>query len=163
MKTHAPPRNVWRQRLKTYYNKIKSLQGDPHHVATGMAIGVLVAVTPTIPFQFFLALLLAFILRVSKPAAAIGVWFCNPVTIPVFYYGSYRFGMWLLGRDAALGSQQPTFQELLQLGLDVTVAMIVAGAILGILPAVIAYIVTFYFFTKLRKRDNPNRMSKQER
>ena len=64
--------------------RIKELNGDPHYVALGMAIGVFVGVTPTIPFHTALALGLSFIFRGSKAAAAIGVWFSNPITIPFF-------------------------------------------------------------------------------
>ena len=69
--------------------RIKRLNGDPHYVATGMAIGVFVGITPTIPLHTVLALALAFLFRVSKVAAALGVWCSNHVTIPFFYYWSY--------------------------------------------------------------------------
>jgi uncharacterized protein (DUF2062 family) len=41
----------WKERGKAFYLRIKSLQGDPRYVAVGMAVGVFVAFTPTIPFQ----------------------------------------------------------------------------------------------------------------
>ncbi len=37
--------------FREFFEHAKKLQGDPHYVAMGMAIGVFVAITPTIPFH----------------------------------------------------------------------------------------------------------------
>lgn len=142
----------WKRRLKSLYLKIKSLKGDPHYVALGMAVGVFVAVTPTIPFHTVIALVLAFALKASKPAAVIGVWFSNPITIPPLYYGSYKVGMLLLDRNFLPDPGVLSLQEMLKHGLDITFAMILGGALLGILPAIGAYFLTRQFFRKLRAR-----------
>ena len=138
--------------IRAFMGRAKKLQGDPHYVAMGMAIGVFVSITPTIPFHTVAAVALAFVLRGSKPAAAIGVWFSNPVTIPVFYLGSYKAGMFLLGKSIPFDAKYESISELLKLGLDVTVAMIVGGAILGILPGIAAYFITRTIFAKIRSR-----------
>lgn len=150
--TAKPSGAPWRQRLRTFYHKVKSLQGDPHYVALGMAIGVFVGVTPTLPLHTAIALSLAFLFKASKPAAAIGVWIGNPLTIPAFYYGSYKVGMLLLGHDAPLSGLQPSIHEMLKMGLDVTISMILGGALLGIIPAVAAYFVTFHLTRRIRLR-----------
>ena len=142
----------WKQRLKALYVKAKSLQGDPHYVAMGLAVGVFVAVTPTIPFHTTIALAMAFALKASKPAAIIGVWFSNPITIPPFYYGSYKLGMLMLGRSDGLDPAVLSLRELFMQGLDFTIAMIIGGAVLGVVPAIASYFVTRHFFRKLRAR-----------
>jgi uncharacterized protein (DUF2062 family) len=142
----------WKQRLKALYVKVKSLQGDPHYVAMGMAVGVFVAVTPTIPFHTAIAVAMAFALKASKPAAIIGVWFSNPITIPPFYYGSYKLGMLMLGRSDRLDPAVRSLRELFMQGLDITIAMIIGGAVLGVVPAILSYFVTRHFFRKLRAR-----------
>ena len=131
-----------KERLRLFLIRIRDLQGDPNYVATGMAIGVFVAVTPTIPFHTALALALAFIFKGSKAAAVIGVWFSNPLTIPVLYYGSYKIGTLLLRSEAPYDIHFESISELLELGMDVTVAMLIGGAILGIIPAIVAYFVS---------------------
>jgi len=141
-----------KERLRLLLIRIRDLQGDPQYVATGMAIGVFVAVTPTIPFHTAIALALAFIFKGSKAAAVIGVWFSNPVTIPALYYGSYKIGTLLLRGPVAYDIHFESISELLDLGLDVTLAMLVGGALLGIIPAVIAYFVTFRVVIRLRER-----------
>jgi uncharacterized protein (DUF2062 family) len=136
-----------KDRFKSFWNKIKKLQGEPRYIAMGMAIGVFIGITPTIPFHTVIAVALAFILKGSKPAAAIGVWIANPITIPIFYVGSFKAGTLLLNRPIPFDVKFESINELLSLGLDATVAMVLGGAILGIVPAIISYIVTYKFFT----------------
>ena len=141
-----------KDRLKALFVWLKELQGDPRYIARGMAIGVFVAVTPTIPFHTVIALALAFILRGSKPAAAIGVWFANPVTIPFLYIGSFRLGILILIKPIPFDTKFESITTLMTLGLDVTIAMIVGGAILGILPAIIAYLLTYRIMIRVREK-----------
>lgn len=141
-----------KERLRLFLIRIRDLQGDPQYVATGMAIGVFVAVTPTIPFHTAIALALAFIFKGSKAAAVIGVWFSNPLTIPVLYYGSYKIGTLLLRGPVPYDIHFESISELFELGLDVTLAMLIGGALLGIIPAVAAYFITFRVVVRLRER-----------
>ncbi|MEA1900520.1 MAG: DUF2062 domain-containing protein [Thermodesulfobacteriota bacterium] len=141
-----------REKIQHFITRFKQLNGDPHYVAFGMAIGVFISVTPTIPFHTVIALALAFILRGSKAAAAIGVWFSNPITIPLFYKGSYDVGISILGNSAPFGTKYESILELLKLGADVTIAMMTGGVILGILPALAAYFITRRIFIRLRLR-----------
>lgn len=143
---------AWKHNFREFVKKAKTLQGDPHYIAMGMAIGVFVSITPTIPFHTVIALFLAFILRGSKPAAAIAVWFCNPVTAPVFYLASYKAGMLILGRPAPFDVKYESITELVKLGADVTIAMTIGSIILGILPGIATYIITRKIFTKIRQR-----------
>ncbi|MEJ2430554.1 MAG: DUF2062 domain-containing protein, partial [Deltaproteobacteria bacterium] len=64
------PRYYWQE----FCRQLKELRGKPHEISLGMAIGVFIAVTPTIPFHTVLAVSLAALLRGSKLAAALGVW-----------------------------------------------------------------------------------------
>lgn len=148
----SPVALTWKQRLNSFWVRVKSLQGDPHCVAVGMASGVFIAVTPTIPFHMALSVGLALVLKGSKPAAIIGAWFCNPLTVGPLYVGSYQVGMFLLGREIRVDVETITFQELLALGSDVATAMVVGGALLGIPPAILSYLLTYYMFRKIRAR-----------
>jgi uncharacterized protein (DUF2062 family) len=141
-----------KERFRLLLIRIRDLQGDPQYVATGMAIGVFVAVTPTIPFHTVIALALAFIFKGSKAAAVIGAWFSNPLTIPVLYYGSYKLGTLLLRGPIPYDIQFESISELFDLGLNVTLAMLAGGALLGIIPAVAAYFITFRVVIILRER-----------
>ncbi len=157
MKTPEPAQpkvpSKWKLRFIDLYKRIKSLQGDPHYVAVGMAAGIFISVTPTMPFHTILAIMFAFLLKGSKPAAVLGVWFCNPVTVGPLYLGSYHLGMFLLGRDIAINDlHNIALPEIMAKGADVAVAMVVGGTLLGIGPAIGAYFLTFHIFRKIRAR-----------
>jgi len=145
-------KNRLKQRLHDFIERVKNLQGDPHYIAVGMAIGVFVAITPTIPFHTALALALAFMLRGSKAAAVIAVWISNPLTIPFFYLGSYKVGNFILGNSIPFDPKYESLSELAHLGLDATIALMVGGVILGIIPAIAAYFITRKIFITLRAR-----------
>ena len=138
--------------IREFVERVKKLEGDPHYIALGMAIGVFVGITPTMPFHTVIAVALAFILRGSKAAAAIGVWFCNPISAPLFYLGSYKTGMFIFGNSAPFDTKYESVLELLKLGMDVTMAMVVGGIILGILPGFASYFITRKIITTIRPR-----------
>ena len=148
------PRLTFRQKysLETLKDRIKRLNGDPHYVAMGMAIGVFVALTPTIPFHTVLGVLLAILLKGSKPAAVIGVWVSNPVTIPIFYLASYKVGAYILGHKIPFDQKYDSILELAKIGLDATIAMLLGGILIGIPPAILAYFFTKRIVTKYRKK-----------
>jgi len=140
-----PARNftdLVRARLYLFIKHFKELNGNPHYIALGMAIGIFVSFTPTIPFQMVLGIAIAFILRGSKSAAAIGVWASNPVTIPVFYYVEFKMGCMLLGRSIPFDAKYKSITVLLKLGWDVTLVMMVGGIVLGIVSGFITYFAT---------------------
>jgi len=130
----------------------KALQGDPHYIAKGMAIGVFVAFTPTIPFHMLAAVALSFLFRASKPAALLGAWVSNPLTIGPMYFASYKLGMALLGTASPFDIKYESLSELMTLGLDVTLVMVAGGALLGVIPAIGAYFLTRRLVTVVRVR-----------
>ena len=142
----------FKSKVREFVRHLKELQGDPHYIAMGMAIGVFVSLTPTIPFHTIIAIILAFVLRGSKPAAIISVWVSNPVTVPFFYIGSYKVGMFILGNSSPFDIKYESITKLLDLSLDVTVAMITGGVILGILPAIVTYFITRKIVITIRSR-----------
>ena len=139
LKELLSPRYYWQE----FCRQLKELRGKPHEISLGMAIGVFIAVTPTIPFHTVLAVSLAALLRGSKLAAALGVWVSNPLTIPFFYYGSYRLGRLVLGYPQLALPADYSVISLMKLGRHVTVAMLHGGVLLGILPGLLAYFLTY--------------------
>jgi uncharacterized protein len=142
-----------RERFSQMLVRMRQLEGNPHDIALGMALGVFVSITPIIPLQTVVAILLAFVFRGSKSAAALGTWLSNPLTIPVVYYANYKLGCSVLGYQTTLDSVAfDSFSQLMDLGLEVTGAMIVGGLVLGSVLGVAAYFVTFRVFTTIRRR-----------
>ena len=64
----------------------------PHALALGLAIGVFVAMTPTIGAQMVIAAAIAASFRANKVLAMAAVWISNPVTMLQIYYVNWRIG-----------------------------------------------------------------------
>lgn len=142
-----------RERLSQMLVRMRQLEGNPHYIALGMAIGIFVSITPIIPLQTVVAIVLAFLVRGSKSAAALGTWLSNPLTIPLVYYANYKLGCLMLGYQKTLDSIAfDSFSQLMELGLEVTWAMIVGGLVIGSILGVVAYFVTFRVFISIRRR-----------
>ncbi|MCR4321344.1 MAG: DUF2062 domain-containing protein [Candidatus Brocadiaceae bacterium] len=70
-------------------------------VSAGLAIGIFIALTPTIGVQIPLIILSALFLRVNIPVALAASWVTNPLTAPVIYSLQYKLGLWLSGAPDA--------------------------------------------------------------
>ena len=151
---------------KYYYLKFLRLQGDPHSLALGVAIGLFVGITPTIPLHTALIIILAWPLRGNILAALIAATaISNPITWLPQYYFSWRLGNWLLpGRlswdrtQALLGlfTSDTEFSQCLtplrQLGLEAVMVILLGGVLLAIPFTCAGYILSFKFFSALRKK-----------
>ena len=144
---------------RVFLDRVKKLNGNPTYVAKGMAIGVFVGVTPTIPFHTAIAITLAFLFKASKPAAIAGVWFCNPVTLPLFYFGSYKVGAFLFSLKISADLKAMPITEILRLGAKVTAALVCGGIINGIPFGIAAFFITRFVFQRIQLR----RKARQDR
>lgn len=146
----------WRRQLRYIYQRLVQLEGDPNRIAWGMALGVYIGVTPTIPFHMISALALASLLRVSRVAAVMGCWIANPLTIPLFYYGSFVIGKKLLyPGEALVWPHTVDLRELLYLGWKVNLALQVGGLILALPFGFAAYFLTLWILRRYRTSLKP--------
>jgi hypothetical protein len=141
-----------KQKTAQFIERIKQMKGDPNYIASGMAIGIFIGITPTFPFHTVIAIALAYTLRASKAAAAIGVWIGNPLTIPFIYLGSYKTGTLILGTSLPFDAKFTTFTELTKLGFEATIALLTGGVIIGIPFAAASYFITRRLVKKFRSR-----------
>jgi uncharacterized protein len=145
-----------RERVSQMLIRMRQLEGNPHYIAMGMAVGIFVSILPIIPLQTVVAVTLAFLVRGSKSAAALGTWLSNPLTIPLVYYANYKLGCLLLGFETTVDHIAfNSFSQLMALGLEVTWAMIVGGVVIGAALGVVAYFVTFRLYRSFRNRSRP--------
>jgi len=98
----------WRHRQKLMRHSLRNgrihrLLGDrmfsPHvwglderSLAGGLALGLFIAFTPTIPFQMLLCAIGAILFRVNLFAAVAAIWLTNPVTAVPVYLAASRVG-----------------------------------------------------------------------
>lgn len=65
---------------------------DQNSIAGGLAVGIFVAFTPTIPFQLLIATCGAIYFRVNLPIALMACFVTNPVTALPIYTAAHRVG-----------------------------------------------------------------------
>lgn len=137
---------------KYQYLRIMRLSVSTHNIAMGLAAGVFVGFLPVIPFQTVIALALAFLVRGSKIAAALGTWVSNPVNLIPFYAMLYYVGSFIVPVDAVFDVNHLELESLLEQGWGIVIVMFTGGVVLGIPAAIITYIVSFRAIAGYRKR-----------
>ncbi|MCF8044673.1 MAG: DUF2062 domain-containing protein [Desulfarculaceae bacterium] len=168
-----------KKKIKIPVEKLQDLKGDPHSIAMGVAVGVFVSITPTIPLHTVIALAIAYILKASKPAAAIGVWVCNPFTVVFFYFASYKVGVTVFGdalteaetvrafvenieKDIDIHDKIVYFVDFIRTRLKLFFIMLAGGIILGMPAGVISYFITKDFILKIRSAKAKLRSQRQK-
>ncbi len=142
-----------RRVLKYYWVRLTRLRGDPRKLAWGMALGVFVGITPTVPFHMVTVLTLAPLLRISVVTAYMGIWVMNPVTIAPLYYLAYEVGRRLLFPGEALRLPEAwTWQAALDVLWRGGLALQVGGVIIALPPAVASYFLTLWAVRRYRRR-----------
>ncbi|PLX42614.1 MAG: hypothetical protein C0609_09355 [Deltaproteobacteria bacterium] len=131
-----------------YYRSVR-IHAKPREVAMGMAIGLAVGMTPTIPFQMVIAVFIASLLGQSKITAALGCWITNPITAIPVYAGTYALGAVLMGRPlyphinewfASHGTSMELFKSLLT---DFALPFWVGGFVSAVPIAIGGYWITY--------------------
>lgn len=76
---------------------IRRAQGSPESIARGSALGLFIALTPTVGVQSLLVTACAVPMRANLPVSLVMCWITNPVTLIPFYFSYYWLGAWMLG------------------------------------------------------------------
>jgi len=138
--------------LRYHWLKFLRLQDHPRKVAWGMALGIFVGFTPTIPFHLITVLTLSPLLRVSPVAAVLGIQIANPLTIPFIYLACFKVGdMLLYGGAPLLLPETYTIAAFLDLIWRGGLALQLGGVILALPPAVVSYFLTLWIITRYRR------------
>lgn len=100
LRVHLWPRRSWSRSTRYIVHRVRRLTATPHAVALGFAAGVFAATTPFIGTHMVMAALLAWIIGGSIVAAILGTFVGNPLTYPLFWFGTYEVGHLMLGGNA---------------------------------------------------------------
>ena len=170
MSQPEPTRSTSRRHLRRFLIWLIRLRGTPQAIARGIAVGMVVAFTPTIGFQTLIALGTATLLNANRPVSIVPTWLTNPITIPPVYAFTYYLGSFFWpGPDPADVSRAmiAATKELesldllairaqlgvfLDLGLDVFMPMWIGGLMIGAVAAAVAYPLTLRTVVRLRER-----------
>lgn len=152
------PRRSFRRSARYFMVKALRLQGSPHAVAAGLAIGVFCTFTPFVGLHFLLAIVLAWLVRASVIAAATGTALGNPITLPFIWGATLQVGQLVLQQNLetaisanSLGNLLLDF-EFARLWDPLLKPMLVGSVLLGGVAAVITYFLVFMGIRRLRRR-----------
>ena len=144
-------------KIRNCYDQCIGLKGDPAAIAFGLAIGVFVGVTPTIPFHTAIIVIIGFLFRQNITAAYLGSWIIsNPVTIPLLYLSQYELGRIILGiapYDFTL--TEYTLTGIAALGWQTLLPLLTGGIIMAPLVAVPAYFISLRLIVAGRAKRSP--------
>lgn len=143
-----------RKRLRYIYDHFISLRVEPKNIAFGMAIGIFIGVTPTIPFHTILIIICTFILKQNFTTAYLGSWLImNPVTIPFFYVAQYSLGKFLLGNTIApVVFTDYSIYTIMETGWCVAYPLLLGGFLMAPVFAIPAYFITYKAVVAIREK-----------
>ena len=105
--------------------------GPPGRTAAAFGLGVFVGFVPVMPFQTALALALAFLFRLNRPAAFLGTLVWQPFTAPFILAAEWGVGSLVLGGSLPARPQDVSLHDLLPLLPGVLPVAAAAGAFAG--------------------------------
>ena len=152
--------NIWK--------KLIHLNADPHDIAFGLALGILVGFLPIMGIQMVVAGLVCLPFRhANKPAAIAGVWITNPLTVIPIYAFIYWIGTLFYPADhvvtpSTIMAKMRAVLELegfvtqtkgfLALGADIFLPMCIGGAVVGLIAMIPTYFITKKSIAVYRRR-----------
>ena len=146
------------QRIIRYcYYRLVRLKGHPQEIARGLGVGVFAGFFPWFGFQIVVAVILAFLVRGNKIAAAMSTWGSNPFTyVPIFAF-NYAVGSWLvefLGLSADKASFQgntSSWSDFSVMGTEFVIPLFIGCLVVATLVATIVYFSSLRFLFRWRK------------
>jgi hypothetical protein len=145
---------ILQKRFREFYRRFISLKGDPSSIASGLAIGVFVGTTPTIPFHTILIVLAGLLFRRNITAGLLGSGMVsNPLTIPLLYVFQYELGRVLMGMPRCrFEIADYTLGGIAALGWQILVPLQVGGIVMAPLFAVPAYFIAVRLIEAVRRK-----------
>lgn len=130
--------------IRYWYLRLVRIQASPHNIAMGLAAGVFVGLLPVLPFQTIIAIALAFVVRGSKIAAALGTWISNPLNWVPVYMMFYYVGKAVVPFDVPpFNPSQLEMAEMLEMGWKFFAVMMVGGLVVATPSAIVSYFIAF--------------------
>ncbi|MGZ4966918.1 MAG: DUF2062 domain-containing protein [Chthoniobacterales bacterium] len=88
----------WKRHLHAHHGRLIQINDTPHSVALGSAIGMFFGFTPLFGLKTLLSILVAWVFKSNKIAAAIMVTLHDLILpfAPVILFWEYKMGVWVL-------------------------------------------------------------------
>ena len=129
------------------------LRGSAESIARGLAVGAFAGMFPIFGGQTVIGILLAFLVRGNKVAAAAATWISNPLTYIPLYALNYHIGRRLLNAEPTKISQQNVgdLSMIMEHGMDFAIALLIGSFVTGVIMGTFAYLMGHQLSGKLKK------------
>lgn len=139
------------KKFKEYWNKLIHSHATPEEVAWGFALGIFIAMTPTIGLHTIATIALAAFFKKNEIAAIIGAWIVNPMTIfPIFYF-TFKVGRLILGESGSVELRPESVTDLFHMSGEILLPLWIGGIVIGLLSALISYYLVKWIYPYLKK------------
>lgn len=131
-------------RLRDKLRGLLSIKDTPHQVALSFAVGVFLGMSPLIGLHTILALISAWIFKLNRLAAIVGVYITNPWSIVPIYTFCTWVGALLLGMDRVIPKidwNHITLNGLLNELHYLLIPFVLGTTVVGIISAVLSYFI----------------------
>lgn len=170
-------------RMRPVLRWVVKLRSSPRAIAGGLGVGMFVAFTPTVGVQLFIAVLVATLFNVNRPASLIPVWITNPITVAPIYTFNYWLGLKFwdgppladvselfidIGRTMALlefWNIKEQFLAVMQIGREILLPLLIGSLIVGVISGLVVYfgslkLLSIFFARRAKRRllNNRNRL-----
>ena len=158
-----PFRQAW-TKTRHWFSHLLHLDDSAHRIALGVAIGMFIALTPTMGIQMVLTFLVAALLGANKVSGVPMAWITNPLTAVPVYSFNYLVGHTLVGgpglkeiEGAMVAAMDPSLgwsglaRAWWSLMLHGAAPLWAGCALVGFVAGVIAYAVMYYLITTYRR------------
>jgi len=142
------------ERIRQKLKKILLLDYSPKRIAMSCALGVIIGFSPYVGLHTGMAMGTSFICGLPLYPLLIGAYITNPFTLVPVYTVCYKFGVLVTGKHA---SKIPDFDKmdyttLMNTAKTFFIPFFVGTHLLGLILAVITYILSYYLVTKYKGR-----------
>jgi uncharacterized protein len=154
------PVSLARRALAGRLRAVLRLDDPPSRIALALAVGVFISCTPFYGLQTLLSLGVATVFRLNKAATVTGTWLNLPWFAPFVYGLALHIGGLIVpdpqGVDAAAlaallrTSSSLSAADVIQRLRDVSVALLIGTAVVGVSAGVATYVVAFVLLRRRR-------------
>lgn len=156
----------WFSDPRKWFRAMLMLDDSSHRIALGAAIGMFIALTPTVGIQMLIVLTVALLVRplfqFNKVAALLMVYVSNPLTVVPLYWFNYRLGQIYFPGSISRQEFEQIFQyeglaewwaSITRLFVDVGVPLIVGSLVVATCCGLATYPVVLRVIRNLRRAE----------
>lgn len=142
------------KKIRYKLKKVLLLDYSPKKIAMAAAVGILIGFSPYVGFHTALALGASFVFSLPLYPLILGAYVTNPFTLVPIYTICYKFGELITGQHAVTppSFSDMTMKTMIHTAKTFFVPFFAGTHLLGLILAVITYILTYRLIIKYRSR-----------